>query len=81
MKMIFLKCKDDTKNYRMLKGFGFDVFEIDSPEQIDNKIEELKKNNYTTIFIPDELASFSEKLTENYKNDNQLNIVITPGKK
>ena len=80
MKMIFLKCKNDTKNYRILKGFGFDVFEIDNPEQIDNKIEELKKNNYTTIFIPDELASFSEKLTENYKNDNQLNIVITPGK-
>ena len=81
MKISFLKYKNDMASYKIAKGFGMDVFEIENPEQIDGKIEELKKNNYTTIFIPSELASFSEKIINKYKNSNQLNIVITPSKK
>ena len=81
MKISFLKYKKDLESYKIPKGFGMDVFEIENPEQIDNKIEELKNNNYTTIFIPSELASFSEKLINDYKYDNKLNIVITPSTK
>ena len=80
MKISFLRYKEDAVSYKIPKGFGMDVFEIENPEQIDNKIEELKNNNYTTIFIPSELASFSEKLMNNYKYDNKLNIIITPSK-
>ncbi len=81
MKVSFLKYKNDTLSYKIPKGLGMDVFEIENPEQIDNKIEELKNKKYTTIFMPSELASFSEKLINNYKYSNQLNIVITPSKK
>ncbi len=81
MKVSFLKYKDDISSYKIPKGLGMDVFEIEKPEQIDNKLEELKNNNYTTIFIPSDLASFSEKLINNYKYSTQLNIVITPSKK
>ena len=81
MKVSFLKYKNDTSSYKIPKGLGMDVFEIENPEQIDNKLEELKNNNYTTIFIPSELASFSEKIVNSYKYSSQLNIVITPSKK
>ena len=81
MKVSFLKYKDDTSSYKIPKGLGMDVFEIENPEQIDNKLEELKNNNYTTIFIPSELASFSERIINSYKYSSQLNIVITPSKK
>ncbi len=80
MKISFLKYKEDKENYKIPKSFGMDVFELETPEQIDSKIEELRKNNYTTIFIPNELASFSEKLFSKYQYDDQLNIIITPNK-
>ena len=49
MKVSFIKYKNDNKSYKMAKGLGMDVFEIDSPELIDKKIEELEKDEYTTI--------------------------------
>lgn len=81
MRISFLKYKEDQESYKLPKGLGMDVFEIEQPEQIDNKIEELKSRKYTTIFIPSELASFSEKLMHQYQYDNEIHIVITPSKK
>ena len=63
MKVSFIKYKNDSKSYKMAKGLGMDVFEIDSPELIDKKIEELEKDEYTTIFIPNNLACFSEQIS------------------
>ena len=56
------------------------IEEIKEPEQIDEKIEELKKQKYTTVVIPNELASFSENIINKYKYDDSLNIIITPSK-
>ena len=67
MKVSFIKYKNDNKSYKMAKGLGMDVFEIDSPELIDKKIEELEKDEYTTIFIPNNLACFSEQIYSKYK--------------
>ena len=44
MKVSFIKYKNDNKSYKMAKGLGMDVFEIDSPELIDKKIEEYMLN-------------------------------------
>ena len=68
MKVSFIKYKNDSKSYKMAKGLGMDVFEIDSPELIDKKIEELEKDEYTTIFIPNNLACFSEQIYSKYKS-------------
>lgn len=65
----------------MAKLLGMNVEEIEEPEQIDEKIEELKKQKYTTIIIPNELASFSENIINKYKYDNSLNIIIIPSNK
>jgi len=57
---------------------GMDVFEIDSPEDIDKQIEILEKDNYRTIFIPNSLASFSDDIINKYKYNDNLKIIITP---
>lgn len=80
MKIAFIKYEKE-KNYQIPKVFGLNVEELKEPEQIDEKIEELKEKRYTTIVIPNELASFSEKVIKKYKYDNTINIIITPSKK
>lgn len=80
MKISFIKYEKE-EDFRIPKLLGMNVTEIKEPEQIDEKIEELKKQEYTTIVIPNELASFSEKIINKYKYDTSLNIIITPTKK
>lgn len=79
MKISFIKYEKE-ENFQIPKLFGINVEEIREPEQIDEKIEELKKKKYTIIIIPNELASFSENIISKYKYDNSLNIIVTPSK-
>ena len=76
MKISFIKYEKE-ENYQIPKMFGMNIEEIKEPEKIDETIEKLKKDKYTTIVIPNELASFSEKINK-YKYDNTINIIITP---
>lgn len=79
MKISFIKYEKE-KDFKIPQLFGMNVEEIKAPEQIDEKIEELKKQKYTTVIIPNELASFSENIINKYKYDNSLNIIIMPSK-
>ncbi|MBO4293213.1 MAG: hypothetical protein J5881_02345 [Clostridia bacterium] len=78
MKVSFIKFKDDKDRYKLAKMVGMDVFELDSPEDIDKQIEELQSQNYNTIFIPNSLASFSNDIVNKYKYSENLKIIITP---
>ena len=78
MKVSFIKYKDDKNRYKIAKMIGMDVFEINQPEEIDKQIEELEKQEYNTIFIPNNLASFSDNIVRKYKNTENLKIIITP---
>ena len=78
MKATFIKYE---KDYRIPRLLGMNIEEITKPEEIDNKIEELKKQKYTTIVIPNELASFSQNIISKYKYNSTLNIIIVPTKK
>ncbi len=80
MKISFIKYEKE-QNYQIPKLLGMNVQEIKRPEQIDEKIEQLKNEKYTTIVIPNELASFSEHIINKYKYDSKLNIIITPTKR
>ena len=79
MKVSFLKFKG-AENYKIMKGLGFDVYEIQKPEQVDQKIQELKIKEYNAVIITSELASFSQDIIRKYRNDNKFNIIITPSK-
>lgn len=78
MKVSFIKFKDDKDRYKIAKMVGMDVFELDSPEDVDKQIQELEKQDYRTIFIPDSLASFSDDIINKYKYNENLKIIITP---
>ena len=80
MKVSFIKFKDDKDRYKIAKMVGIDVFEVNSPDDIDRQIEELEKQDYRTIFIPNSLASFSDDIINKYKNNDNLKIIITPSK-
>ncbi len=60
----------------LLKIFGMDVFDIDNLEETDKKIDELVKNNYNTIIISNEVASFSEDIIKKYNKSKNVNIII-----
>ena len=78
MKVSFIKFKDDKNRYKFAKMVGMDVFELDSPDDIDKQIEELESQDYRTIFIPNSLASFSNDIVNKYRNSENLKIIITP---
>ena len=79
MKISFIKYEKE-ENFRIPELFGMNVEKIIKPEQIDEKIEKEKIKKYTTVIIPNELASFSENIISKYKNDNSLKIIIIPSK-
>ncbi len=55
-----------------------DVFNIDNLEDTDKKIKELIDKRYDTIVLSNEVASFSEDIIKNYKNKENINIIIAP---
>ena len=81
MKISFLKYYKDSESFSLLKKLGFDVIDIQKPENVDLVIDDLKNKNYNTIVMQDELASFSEGIVNKYSNDTDINIVIIKKKK
>ena len=78
MKISWLKLKDDKRNFNVFKRFGFDVFDVDKPENTDDKIKELINNNYKTIVITSELSGFSEDIIKKYNKKEDIKIIIAP---
>ncbi len=78
MKISLLKSAKDEKNFRLFEYLGFDVYKIYDLEQTDLKIDELIKQNYNTIVISNEVASFSEDIIKKYNKREDINIIITP---
>ena len=80
MKVSFIKYKDDKNSYKIAKMMGLDVYEINTPEEIDKQLEILEKEKYKTIFIHNKLASFSDNIIKKYKNSEDIKIILTPTK-
>ena len=58
-----------------------DVYDIDDFDMIDNKLKELVDNNYKTIVLSNQVASFSEDIIKKYKKSDDISIIIAPNKK
>ena len=50
--------------------------ELDDLENVDNTLNHLIKENYTTFFITNEVAGYSEDLFKKYYNSKDINIII-----
>lgn len=81
MRISLIKNKDDRDSFRMFKGFGFDVVELENLEEIDDKINILINDEYDTIILTNEVASFSEDIIKKYDTNKNINIIIAPNKK
>ena len=81
MKISWIKHVNDYENFIFPKKLGMPVYELEDAEKIDEKINQLYNENYTTIIISSEVASFSQDIIGKYKNKKNINIIITPNKK
>ncbi len=77
MRVSWIKYKEDKKSFVIPKNLGFNVYEIDDLDNTDTKIKELIKQDYNTIILTNEVASFSEDIIKKYKNDKDINIIIS----
>jgi hypothetical protein len=77
MKVSWIKSEKDKKSFRLPENLGFDVYKIKEQENIDNKIDELVQNKYTTIIISNELAGFSQKINKDYMKNKEIEIIIS----
>ena len=80
MKVSWLKTKNDTESFKVFKNLGFDVYDIEEPENTDKKIEELIKNDCKTIILSNEIASFSNDIIRKYNKQDDVSIIIASGK-
>lgn len=78
MKISWIKYEKDNKDFRIAERLGMDVYRIETPEEVDNKMSELIKENYRTIVLSNEVAGFSEDIIKKYQNNKDINIIISP---
>ena len=80
MKIILLKGNNDKKGFKLFETLGAKVNTIDDLEKTDDKIQELIREDYTTIIMTSEVAGFSESIIKKYNRTNDIKIIITPSK-
>ena len=77
MKISWLKYEKDKYSFKLPEALGLDVYKIPDLEDSDKKIEELINNEYKTIIISNDVASFSEDIIKKYNKDNNVKIIIS----
>ena len=77
MKISWLKYEKDKDSFKLPEALGLDVYKIPDLEDSDKKIEELINNEYKTIIISSDVASFSEDIIKKYNKDNNVKIIIS----
>lgn len=81
MKVSFIKFEKDKNSFKLPENLGFDVFSLNKNINVDNKIDELINNNYNTIIITKDVARLSNKINNEYKVNNDIEIIIAKKKK
>jgi len=80
MKISWIKSANDNKSFKVFKSIGLDVFDVENPDDVDIKIDELIKDKYHTIIMSNELAGFSEDIIKKHNKNSNINVIITPPK-
>lgn len=77
MKISWLKYEKDKDSFKLAEALGLDVYKLSDLEESDKKIEELINNEYKTIIISNDVASFSEDIITKYNKNPNVKIVIS----
>lgn len=77
MKVSWIKLQEDKKSFRLPENLGFDVFKLQSTDEVDKKIDELIANKYNTIIVSNDVAGLSEKINKEYLRNKNVNIIIS----
>lgn len=80
MKITWIKTKNDKQSFKIFENLGFNVYSLEDPDETDKKIEELINNDYKTIILSNEIASFSGDIIKKYGDKDEISIIIASGK-
>lgn len=80
MKISMLRGSNDKKSFKIFENFGAEIQEVEDLEKTDEKLKELIKNDYRTIIMTNEVASFSEDIMKKYNRSDYIKIIIAPPK-
>jgi len=81
MKVSWLKSINDNESFSNIKRMGFEVIELEDLEDTDKTLNNLYQQNYNTVIISNEVASFSQDIIKKYRKNENINIIITPSKR
>ncbi len=80
MKISWLKTKKDDKSFKVFQNLGFNVYDLEEPDDTDKKIKELIENDCKTIVLSNEIAAFSKDIITKYNKQDDISIIIASGK-
>ena len=76
MKILCVKSQNDNKKFKIFQKIGIKVLTVSEPESIDVSLEKLVEQQYDTILISNEIASFSEDIIKKYNKKQTVKIII-----
>jgi len=77
MRISCIKYTKDNNSFSFFKAIGANVIELEDMERTDEELKKLIENEYKTIFISNEVASFSEDIIKKYNKNDDIRIIIT----
>lgn len=80
MRITCIKYSKDNNSFSFLKAIGANIVELEDLEKTDEELKKIVENEYKTIFISNEVASFSEDIIKKYNKNDDIRIIITPSK-
>lgn len=81
MRFSCIRFKEDKNSFVFFEKTGMKVYELQDLEGIDKAISDLIEKNYTTIFLSNEVAGFSQDIIKKYYKNQGVNIIIAPSKR
>lgn len=77
MKISWLKYEKDKDSFKMPEALGLDVYKLHDLEDSDKMLEKLINEDYKTIIISNDVASFSENIIKKHDKNPNIKIVIS----